>query len=94
MKVHIEAPTGVGFFPKPPNFGVEAHIEAPTGVSLSSEFRRNEKLKRGPLRLNSVCFETNRQHGMTHIRWRTTFFLTNGHKIVSISLIQGRNTTG
>jgi hypothetical protein len=24
-------PAGVGFFPKPPNFGVEAHIEAPTG---------------------------------------------------------------
>jgi hypothetical protein len=22
-------PVGVGFFPKPPNFGVEAHIEAP-----------------------------------------------------------------
>jgi hypothetical protein len=27
-------PAGVGFFLKPPNFGVEAHIETPTGVAL------------------------------------------------------------
>jgi hypothetical protein len=27
-------PAGVGFFPKPLNFGVEAHIDAPTEVAL------------------------------------------------------------
>jgi hypothetical protein len=28
-------PAGVGFFTKPPNFGVEAHIEVLAGVALS-----------------------------------------------------------
>jgi hypothetical protein len=34
MEVHIEALLELVFFPKPPNFGVEAHIEAHTVVAL------------------------------------------------------------
>jgi hypothetical protein len=36
-------PAGVGFSPKPLNFGVEAHVEAPTGVALTLFGGRGEK---------------------------------------------------